>query len=295
MEPSPTMLDPGVGVLSPGVASGAGITSGFPQCVAATSAGAGFKQNVFILRHGERRDDVDKEWLANASRPWDPPLTDAGKKQAWNAGRKLRLAGFEINRVLISPYLRCVQTAAEAIMALCVNQTDLGNDSSTGVVIDPSKVKASIEFGLSEVMNSIAIRFPRSSPDVPWILDLGELQSLLPAGTLDAVAQSMWPQLPEWPEETEASHVRYGKTFRAAADRFPGENILCVTHGEGVAVSVSHLQPVLVYGVDYCACSHWQRTVREIDGKLSAGEFELRTEPLESGVLFGDVFKEVPA
>jgi hypothetical protein len=40
-----------------------------------------FVQNLFVMRHGERMDNYDPEWIASAPRPWDPPLTDDGKKK----------------------------------------------------------------------------------------------------------------------------------------------------------------------------------------------------------------------
>ena len=30
---------------------------------------------IFVVRHGERADYVDRSWVANAERKWDPPLT----------------------------------------------------------------------------------------------------------------------------------------------------------------------------------------------------------------------------
>ena len=40
------------------------------------------KQSLFIIRHGERLDNVDFRWLRSAARPYDPPLTEKGKEQA---------------------------------------------------------------------------------------------------------------------------------------------------------------------------------------------------------------------
>lgn len=33
---------------------------------------------LVLCRHGERRDYVDPAWRREASRVWDPPLTDTG-------------------------------------------------------------------------------------------------------------------------------------------------------------------------------------------------------------------------
>jgi broad specificity phosphatase PhoE len=37
-------------------------------------------QTLWLLRHGERSDLVDQNWLKTATRPFDPPLTEKGIK-----------------------------------------------------------------------------------------------------------------------------------------------------------------------------------------------------------------------
>lgn len=90
-----------------------------------------FMQNLFVLCHGEAVDSHTTE------RPWDPPLTDRGKLQAWRVGRNLRMEDWNITRVVMSPFLRCVQTAAEVIAGLCLlpssvesHKQDLGANGS---------------------------------------------------------------------------------------------------------------------------------------------------------------------
>lgn len=94
------------------------------------------------MRHGDRIDNFDPSWVSTAPRPWDPPLVQAGKVRAFQTGNRLRQGvGFSINRVFVSPFLRCVQTAAEA--AIAISAVDEGPVAVTGegVPIDPSKVK----------------------------------------------------------------------------------------------------------------------------------------------------------
>ncbi|KAI5080707.1 hypothetical protein GOP47_0003890 [Adiantum capillus-veneris] len=206
-------------------------------------------QHLFVMRHGDRLDDADHNWIFKAPRPWDPPLTDMGKHRARRVGRSLRHQGWNITRVVCSPFLRCIQTASEVITGLC--SLDPFDDDSTEVAIDPSKVKVSIEYGLCEVMNSYAIRVPQMPPTGPTTLDLEDLEVLLPAGTVDATVPKIMAKLPDWRETLDASYKRYVDTFQAIADMFPGENILCVTHGEGVSVSVTQHHNVTVYQVRY--------------------------------------------
>uniref|UniRef100_A0A0D6QW59 Phosphoglycerate mutase-like protein n=1 Tax=Araucaria cunninghamii TaxID=56994 RepID=A0A0D6QW59_ARACU len=247
-----------------------------------------FVQKLFVMRHGERMDNYDPQWIRTALMPWDPPLTDNGKIQAWNAGKRLRMEGANITRVFCSPFLRCVQTTAEVVKGLCATEEYENAPSGKGVAIDPSKVKVSLELGLCEVLNHLAIRIPPSSPDISFTLDRSELEAILPAGTVDHSVEPVLKELPKWEETTEAAHKRYANTFQVLADRFPQENVLCVTHGEGVGVSVSaHKEDIYVYMADYCAFSHAQRTIFSCltDG-VEAGKFEVLTDSGQSGILY---------
>jgi phosphohistidine phosphatase SixA len=74
-----------------------------------------FVQNLFVMCHGEHVEYKDIQPSGLALRPWDPPLTEGGKLQAWRVGRIIRLEDWNVTRVVVSPFLRCVQTAAEVI------------------------------------------------------------------------------------------------------------------------------------------------------------------------------------
>lgn len=91
-------------------------------------------QSVVVMRHGDRIDNADPRWTTTAARPWDPPITDGGRTRSRCTGLRLRL-GPPTGRAFVSPFLRCVQTAAEAVAALCA----AGDNAD----IDPSKVKVS--------------------------------------------------------------------------------------------------------------------------------------------------------
>ena len=47
-------------------------------------------QHIFIIRHGERLDNVDYGWVRRAERPYDPPLTEDGVKEASEAGQRFK-------------------------------------------------------------------------------------------------------------------------------------------------------------------------------------------------------------
>ena len=101
-------------------------------------------QHLFVMRHGDRWDDANRSWVHSAPRPWDPPLTDQGKRRARDVGIKLRNEGWNITRVFCSPFLRCAQTASEVVAALCALD-DIDNTShetsALDIAIDPSRVK----------------------------------------------------------------------------------------------------------------------------------------------------------
>ena len=51
-------------------------------------------QSVFVVRHGEREDHVDSDWVHKSRRPaYDPALTDKGQRQAQEVGAKLKELG----------------------------------------------------------------------------------------------------------------------------------------------------------------------------------------------------------
>ncbi|XP_058221691.1 uncharacterized protein LOC131331785 [Rhododendron vialii] len=238
-------------------------------------------QNVVVMRHGDRIDNFEPLWAATAARPWDPPLAEAGKVRAFCTGLKFRTQlGFPIHRVFVSPFLRCLQTAAEVVSALCAVDdvvVDPDRMTSDGVQIDPSKLKVSIEYGLCEMLNREAIRPNVAPKDGDFGFNISELEALLPAGTVDHSVEKVYPELPRWEETVMGARDRYAQIIKALADKYPSENILLVSHGEGVGVAFSaFLKDVLVYEVEYCAYAHSRRLVSFGDDKsFTVGDFGL--------------------
>ncbi|XAR63241.1 hypothetical protein NMG60_11023116 [Bertholletia excelsa] len=278
-------------------------------------------QNVVVMRHGDRLDNVDLTWAKKAARPWDPPLVKDGKVRAFFTGRRLRTQlGFRIHRVFVSPFLRCVQTASEVVSALCAldEDADRNNVDSDGLQIDASKIKildhfikkkffvkhaivnshfqkindklfqVSIELGLCEMLNNIAIRPDVAPKDGKFGFNISELEGILPAGTVDHSAERVYQELPAWEETSIDARNRYSKIIKALADKFPSENLLLITHGEGVRVSVSALMKnVEVERIHYCAYLHSRRPVFFGAKKsFTAGDFELPTAKAQTGVTY---------
>ncbi|KAK6918631.1 Histidine phosphatase superfamily, clade-1 [Dillenia turbinata] len=265
-----------------------------------------FQQNVVVMRHGDRADNVEPLWISKAERPWDPPLVEEGLVRAYCTGRKLRTQlGFPIHRVFVSPFLRCVQTAAEVIAALSAVDDDRDvSATSDGVQIDPSKIKVrqgcgfsliwsparpviytlefispfgqvSIEYGLCEMLNREAIRTPPK--DGNWGFNIVELQAMFPAGTVDHSVGRIYKELPHWEETVLGARNRYERIIQALADKYPSENLLLITHGEAVGVAVyAFLKDTSVYEVEYCAYSQLRRSITFGEDQTStAGNFEV--------------------
>ncbi len=91
------------------------------------------------MRHGQRLDDIEPDWRLTTDRPWDPPLSPEGLRQArsayldcWLPSHKPKFAAkgcdtgclqaraaagrlkqYNIDKLVTSPFVRCLQTAKE--------------------------------------------------------------------------------------------------------------------------------------------------------------------------------------
>ncbi|XP_062208243.1 uncharacterized protein LOC133909710 [Phragmites australis] len=262
------------------------------------------EQRVVVMRHGDRLDHAEPIWPANKPRPWDPPLTDAGLLRAWTVGKGIRAAaaadGWAVHRVLVSPFLRCRQTAARAVAALCAvpdGDALLTIDDTADVPLDTSRLKVSIECGLSEMMNTQAMGpiVSKVAPSVKkWFPDLPELEAVFPAGTIDHSAEPIYQEVPKWGESVLDARNRYASVIKTLADKYPDENLLLVTHGEGVGASVSYFEMgVEIYEVDYCAYSVMGRQVsmKSAEG-FTAGSFKVLTKSGTTGIQYAPVSEE---
>lgn len=81
----------------------------------------GGASSILYMRHGERQDMADSNWVNTAPRPWDPPLSSFGLKQASQRGTELLNSGTNITAVVASPFTRCIQTAVEVCqLSVCI-------------------------------------------------------------------------------------------------------------------------------------------------------------------------------
>ena len=153
-------------------------------------------QNVWICRHGNRIDFIDKSWEGD-----DPFLSPDGIVPAQETGA--RLVGEGIQHIFASPFLRTVETAHHIATAL-------------GLTVK-------VEPGASEWMNEKW--FPNRPVHIP-VPDLVDRFGNVDPDYTPAV-------LPQHPETAEEAYARSGKAARTVADAFEGD-ILLVGHGHSV-------------------------------------------------------------
>lgn len=160
-------------------------------------------QTVFIARHGNREDFVDRTWRDRAARPHDPALSPDGREQARRLGRRLKGEG--IRHIFASPFLRTVETAF--------------------YVAEELELEVKVEHGAAEWLK------PEWFPIRPEYLSLEELRRLFPRVDTAYVTRVT----PEYPEHSMELHTwtRNARAVRLLAEEFPGP-LLFIGHGASV-------------------------------------------------------------
>uniref|UniRef100_A0A0D3DUL7 Uncharacterized protein n=1 Tax=Brassica oleracea var. oleracea TaxID=109376 RepID=A0A0D3DUL7_BRAOL len=150
--------------------------------------------------------------------------------------------------------------------------------------IDKSKlVKVAIEYGLCEMMNSMAI-WPEVSPkDENFDFNISDLEAMFPEGMVDHNVDPIYKEMPKWEETVEGCKERYVKVVKALADKYPTENLLLITHREGLETTFStFFKDITVLEVEDCAYVQLRREVSSKDGDAETGEYEVA----QSGIRF---------
>ena len=206
------------------------------------AATPGAEQWVYVVRHGEREDDINEDYAETSDRPYDPPLTATGRIQARKRGEYLRcLPGEQRPTVVVSsPFLRCVQTACQVYSEL----TDGG--------AEPGKLI--VHHALSEVHCPRVLRCkvaPEFSARRVEEEALHALEAMGCSAELATVAVAGEPVA--YPETRAEALARYDA---ALLQVLPSRrSVVLVTHGEAVGRAVGLALPrAEVYQADYCAC-----------------------------------------
>jgi broad specificity phosphatase PhoE len=157
------------------------------------------EQTVWLCRHGNRIDFVDRSWRRRNGR--DPHLSEDGVRQARETGARLRQAG--IGHIFCSPFLRTVETAHH--------------------IAEMLDLPVRIEWGICEWLN------PRWFARAPELPTAQERALCFPR--VDRCYTSL--VLPHYPETGEEAFARAGRTARLLALSYGGNQLL-IGHGHSV-------------------------------------------------------------
>lgn len=238
-------------------------------------------QYVLVMRHGHREDEQDSEWHLKASRPWDPPLSDQGRKEARDSGVELKK--IDVDFVITSPFLRCLQTSAEIVSELGLPQGRWLVDWTLSEICDPRLLFE----GRSEMLQQVAKRDVDS-----WFWDGLSSQEALAKFIEDESANSavkitptVWnSKLPTFPENWQIALRRYEYAIKNIQRNFEGRNVVIVTHGECLRSGVNLYYPkFIVYSVKHTG---FIRVERHRDSTGKWGEWGLTSESGETGVMW---------
>jgi len=168
---------------------------------------------VWLARHGDRQDFADPGWAATADRPFDPPLSALGRRQARALAR--RLASEPLAHLFSSPFLRCVET--------------------TSPIADALELAIALDDGLSEWLNR------EWFPERPALMDPAAAARCFPR--VDPAYCSRGAA--EHGEGGEQALRRAGRLARRLVDEFEGD-LLLVGHGASVLGAAAELLGVRV-------------------------------------------------
>lgn len=180
---------------------------------------------VYLLRHGERIDQIDPSWIHTADAPFDPPLTDLGILQATTSANFIR-DDIEQNNVadphdaiiLASPFYRTLQTAHAIADALSPNHT----------------ARPTLELFPHLAEWLAKDYFPEPLPHDPFTYAnrAAQFSFLDPPSTPDFDESS---PIPSYPESREQMRTRFLDALRYAVQNYhkPKTPIIMVSHGAG--------------------------------------------------------------
>ncbi|CAH8269245.1 unnamed protein product [Arabidopsis lyrata] len=115
---------------------------------------------------------------------------------------------------------------------------------------------------------------------------ISDLEATFPHGMVDHSVDPVYKEMPQWEETVEGCTDRFLSLIKTLADKYPSENLLLVTHGEGVRTTFATFKGVDVSYVEYCACAELRRHVLSQDGSTKAGNFEVITSLGQCGIKY---------
>ena len=229
-----------------------------------------------LARHGVREDYAAKargeNWQSNAERPWDPPLTANGVEQGGKLGSGIRghlrrMGRRPITKIISSPLLRCVQTAAAAAEQLGVGEICVEPELTEGMLeawYRSWAVPGADSTWGGPQHSRVGTPFPAHTDVHPLAHRPGEAllftpemaaEALTSMGVRVGVSRTYEPiqrrlncsKRLNWRwrdfETDESLAERMGTALNAIASKYPGESILCCSHGGPCAHAYEQLVP----------------------------------------------------
>ena len=197
-------------------------------------------KTVWIARHGNRADFVDRSWPMTAARPHDPPLSADGNVQAQLLGKRMK--GQPVRHLFASPFLRTMETATH--------------------VAEHLDLPIKLEHGAGEYLN------PEWFKRAPEFLPHDEIRRSFPRVDLTYTSRGV----SKYPEHDEQTHCwpRAGKTVRKLVEDFDGD-LMIICHGAtmlGLSYGLVEKYPPIYCGLTCLVKIVWngQKWVMELNG-----------------------------
>lgn len=195
--------------------------------------------HVWLVRHGERIDAIDKTWIKTASIPTNPPLTQKGVAQATETGCLIasHIKPHEFVAVYSSPYLRCVQTANVIHEVLSTRPSTPPSLPSLTPTIPPYYIHA----GFTEYTNSTY--FPQIPP-IPLVPSSERYVELTrvrypkypesEAGMMSRFIQSLSAVITTYIDKESVPMLSIPSIDILSPTKHASSHVVVVTHGNGV-------------------------------------------------------------
>ncbi|KAI5430452.1 hypothetical protein KIW84_034869 [Lathyrus oleraceus] len=127
------------------------------------------------------------------------------------------------------------------------------------------------------MLNRINIRRNIAPKDGNFSFGISQLEAMFPNGSVDNNYQMVYKE----------AKVRYQETITNLADKYPTENLLLVTHGEGTQVALSSFtKDVVEHKVKYCGYVQLRRPIFVNNHSFIGGKLNLQTHIGQNGVTY---------
>jgi broad specificity phosphatase PhoE len=204
---------------------------------------------LYLVRHGQRLDSIQKQWYSPDENQYDPPLSPEGMGQAYQIAQRLQAE--PIDFIFSSPYLRALQTAhpiAEALNLPLYVEAGIGEWLGRGMIpLEPNITPAyqrHEEFPRLEFLHNTRL-------------------------------------VPHWPETVEECFARLKNTIQQLLESYEG-NLLIVGHGRTVT-GLAHVltqKPESQFKYGLAALSTLRLHENSWQIELNSDESHLKEDPV---------------